>query len=489
MGWQNKPPMADLRPSRRNILQSAAGLALGTVVPLRMDISEPNSSPEPYPADRSLTELQQRFLDTRMGMFVHFNMATYQDREWGDPSGPVELFNPTKLDTDQWAEAAKSANMGYMCLTTKHHDGFPLWPTRTVSDHSRIDVVKPFVESCRKAGLQVGLYFSILDLRHDVRHFTITPDKVEMTKKQLTELLSNYGPIDFLIFDGWDAAWSRITYEEMPFDDIYRMIKRLQPNCLVTDLNAGTYPDGGLYYGDIKAFEQNAGQDVPGGNHLPALSCVTLTSGWFWRTGDENRPLKSVKQVVEDWLKPQNEMFCNLIVNAAPNREGRLAPNLVQRLKEIGQAWQNPGAMPKVEPVSPVTTRNLATGRPSYAIASPDTYGPDLANDGRFSNSWYLPSGMTEGWLEVHLPQETTFNTLVLVEPVGRWKDYAESRIKSYRFQRWDNGKWIEIVGGKSPKSVQVHRVSPVKATRIRLAFEAAAETPHISDIGVYNEP
>ncbi|RYG27083.1 alpha-L-fucosidase [bacterium] len=474
-------------PSRRTLLQSAAGLAVGTMLPIKMD--DLPQRPKPYRSDRPLHDLQRRFLDTRMGMFIHFNMATFQDREWGDPNGPVEAFNPTALDTDQWAAAAKSANMGYGCLTTKHHDGFPIWPTKTVKDHAGFDVVRSCVDSFRKAGLRVGLYYSILDLRHDVRHFNVTPAKIEMIKKQLTELLTQYGEIDFLIFDGWDAPWSRITYEEVPFDEIYALVKSLQPNCLVCDLNAASYPAAGLYYGDIKAFEQNAGQAVPGGNQLPALSCVTLTDGWFWKTGDENRPLKSVHQVVDEWLRPQNEIHCNLIVNAAPNREGRLAPNVVARLEEIGRAWSSPGPMPDFPSTSAVTTRNLATGRPCRAIASGDTFGPDQANDGEFRSSWYLPEGLKEGWIEIDLPKGASFNTLTLVEPVGKWRDYATSRIKSYRFLCSKNGQWVEIARGGKPHSVQVHELPRTKSGRLRMEIRAIADTPHIADIGVYNEP
>ena len=80
---------------------------------------------------RPLLDLQQQFVDLRFGMFLHFNMATFQDREWGDPTSSPQLFHPTALDTDQWAAAAKSANMTWGCLTTRHHDGFCIWPTKT----------------------------------------------------------------------------------------------------------------------------------------------------------------------------------------------------------------------------------------------------------------------------------------------------------------------------------------------------------------------
>src|SRR5260370_35009139 len=106
-------------------------------------------------------------------MFVHFNRAIFQARKGGDPTPPRDLFQPTALDTDQWAAAAQSANMTWGCLTTRHHDGFCLWPTKTgaasvgQTSHST-DVVPAYVNSFRRAGLRVGLYYSILWLRDDI---------------------------------------------------------------------------------------------------------------------------------------------------------------------------------------------------------------------------------------------------------------------------------------------------------------------------------
>jgi alpha-L-fucosidase len=160
--------------------------------------------------------------------------------------------------------------------------------------------VRAYANSFRKAGLRVGLYYSILSLRDDIRHFNITPAKVKLIKDQLTELFSNYGEVDILITDGWNAPWSRITYEEMPFREIYEHIKSLQPDCLLCDLNASQYPSGGLYYSDVKAFEQNAGQKVPEDSDLPALSCVTLTDGWFWKQADANGRLKPLACIIRE---------------------------------------------------------------------------------------------------------------------------------------------------------------------------------------------
>jgi alpha-L-fucosidase len=443
---------------------------------------------------RPLLELQQRFVDLRFGMFLHFNMATFQDREWGDPTSSPDLFHPTALNTDQWAAAALSANMTWGCLTTRHHDGFCIWPTRTeaaslgLTSHST-DVARAYVNSFRKAGLRVGLYYSILSLRDDIRHFNVTPAKVKLIKDQLRELLTGYGEIDILITDGWNAPWSRITYEEVPFQEVYEHVKSLQPDCLLCDLNASQYPAGGLYYSDVKAFEQNAGQKVPENSDVPALSCVTLTDGWFWKQRDATGHLKSVSTVVDEWLEPLNRRRCNLILNVPPTREGSLAPNVVDRLEEIGKAWKHSGPMAKLSEHVVITTRNLATGKPIHASSYPETVGPDEANDGDFRSSWYLDEGQSSGWLEVDLRKKETFNVVSLVEPVGRWEDYTQSRIRSYRFQHWNGERWITLTAGETPAATTIHRIPRVASERVRLLLESSKEMPHIAEIGVYDEP
>ena len=478
--------------TRRDFFKLAAEAATLAALPIQKLTAQP-----PAPVirrDTPLLQLQQQFVDLRFGMFLHFNMATFQDREWGDPTSSPELFHPTALDTDQWAAAAKSAHMTWGCLTTRHHDGFPIWPTRTASSSVRqtshkTDVVRAYVDSFRAAGLRVGRYNSILTLRDDIRHFNITPTKIQLVKDQLTELLTNYGPIDILITDGWNAPWSRITYDEMPYAEIYRHVKQLQPNCLLSDLNASQYPPGGLYYSDIKAFEQNAGQKVPQKSDLPALSCVTITPEWFWKQRDLHSELKPAATVVDQWLIPLNRRHCNLILNAPPTREGRLAPNVISRLQEIGRLWNHPSPSEKISEHVVITTPNLATAKPIHASSYPEGSGPDQANDGSFQSTWHLDEGLTSGWLEIDLTREQPFNVLSLVEPVGLWDDYPTSRIKSYRFERWNSTGWVTLAAGETPAPTTIHRIPQVTARRVRLVFDASHDTPHIADIGIYNEP
>ena len=488
--------------TRREFCQTLVGSAAGSVALsiLPMSSAALVNKPGGFARKRRLPllELQQKFVDLRFGMFVHFNMATFQDREWGDPTAPASQFDPSNLDTDQWAAAAKSARMTWGCLTTKHHDGFCLWPTATAATSVRqtrqqIDVVRAYTDSFRKAGLRVALYYSILDLRDNIRHFNITPAMVQMVKDQLAELFTHYGEIDALIIDGWNAPWSRINYEEMPFGEIYEHVKSMQPQCLVSDLNASQFPAGGLYYTDLKAFEQNAGQKVPQQSDLPAFSCVTITDQWFWKQKDLTGHLKPVTTVVDEWLVPLNRRHCNLILNAPPTREGRLAPNVVARLEEIGRAWEQTAAYAltpaKISEHIVITTGNLATGKPIRASANPEGGGPDEANDGDFSSSWWLDDGLSEGWLEIDLLEPQSINVVALVEPVGRWLDYPESRIKSYRFERWDGTKWVGILDGGVPAAVAIDLVTRVSVSKVRLTFVASREGPHIAEIGLYNEP
>ncbi|WP_446743616.1 alpha-L-fucosidase [Silvibacterium acidisoli] len=441
-----------------------------------------------------LLQLQQEFLNLRFGMFIHLNMATFEEREWGDAKASPKLFNPAHLDTDQWAQAARSANMGYGCLTTKHHDGFCLWPTATSSPSVKDssfphDIVRSYVDSFRRQGLKVCLYFSILDLRADIRAYQIDDRKIALIKAQLTELLTNYGEITALIIDGWSAAWSRIYYDQLPFRVVYDHVKSLQPNCLVADHNFGSYPVPLMYYTDIKEYEQHAGQAVPAGSRIPSQSGMTLQSDWFWKKSYPTQELKSAKQIVDEWLVPFNRQHCNLILNLAPNTDGRFDDNAVARLAEVGKLWQNTGAAPAIEKSIQITTPNLAYARPSFASSIADTSGPDLANDNDFRTSWTADDGKADGWVEIDLKQPARFNTVTVVTGHVEGKP-GESSIGGYRVECQREGVWSTIAGSNVASVAEVHQFPPVEAEKIRVSVTGAeGQAPSLVEIGVYNEP
>lgn len=443
--------------------------------------------------DSRLHAAQQAFLDLRFGMYIHLNMATFEEREWGDPQASPTLFNPKHLDARQWARAARSANMAYGCLTTKHHDGFCLWPTKSgsanVMDSSYPhDIVRAYVDAFRAEGLKTCLYFSVLDLRADIRAHVLTPDKVARIKTQITELLTHYGPITALVIDGWNASWSRIGYDELPFHEIRDLVKSLQPDCLVSDYNDGSYPGPALYYTDIKQYEQHAGQKIPPHSTIPSQSATTLQADWFWKKSYPTAPVRDAKQIVDAWLRPFNASHCNLILNAAPNRDGLLDDNVIDRLAEIGRLWKPDAPAPKVAPAFEIVMPNLAKDRPAFASSLADGSGPDLAVDDNLRSYWLADAGHAPHWLEVRFDIATAINTIALVEACGL-DDYGEgSRIGGYRIEAMVGGQWRELATGRTPSRFEFICVAPCTAERVRLHIQARTP-PGIASFGLYNQP
>ncbi|EHQ25791.1 alpha-L-fucosidase [Mucilaginibacter paludis] len=436
---------------------------------------------------KPLTELQQNFVDLRFGMFIHFNMPTYANQDWPDPEMPASAFNPTKLNCDQWAKAAKTANMAYGCITTKHHSGFCIWDTKTtdynvMNSPLKRDVVKEYVDAFRKNGLKVFLYYSILDTHHYLRPNCITPQHSKMVKAQLTELLTHYGPIQALIIDGWDAPWSRISYDDIPFEEIYRLVKSLQPNCLLMDLNGAKYPQEALYYTDIKTYEMGAGQRIASsGNRLPSLACLPLQQNWFWETSHPTTPVKDPVKLVNETLIPLNKENCNFILNVAPNRDGLMDDNALAALKQIGELWHNQGPLPPLPNSGlPIISHNLAKHVPANSSWSDDSAIMDFANDDDFGTSWVSNSTIKKPWFELNFKNDTEFNTITIAE--------EKANIKSYTLSCYHNGAWITLFSGENTNKIKIHRLKQMTGSKIRMQIESYDHQPSIAEFGVYNE-
>lgn len=423
-------------------------------------------------------------------MFIHFNIPTFMSDDWADPDASPSIFNPRKLDCNQWAKTAKEANMTYGCLTTKHHSGFCIWDTKTtdynvMNSPLKRDVVKEYVDAFRKEGLGVMLYYSILDTHHKLRPGFISPKHIDMIKAQLTELLTNYGEIKALIIDGWDAPWSRISYDEIPFEDIYYLIKSLQPNCLVMDLNAAKYPTQALFYTDIKSYEQGAGQHISkDSNSLPALSCLPINSAWFWKEDFPKTPVKDPVKLVNDNIIPFNKVYCNFILNAAPNRDGLIDDNAVAAFRRIGKLWKNEGALnnlPKNE--APIISSNIAKFKPANSSWSWDMQLMDFANDDNFKTGWESNPLVSKPWLEIELGNnEQPFNMITITEKNNN------NDIQSYKLEYLHNGKWQTIFSGTKSDVIKIHRFDKVWGNKVRISIEESKGSPTIAEFGVYNE-
>ena len=436
---------------------------------------------------KSLHELQQAFVDLRFGMFIHYNMPTYAPEDWPDPDMPASAFAPTRLDCRQWARVAKSAGMTYGCLTTKHHSGFCIWDTKTTGYNSmqspaHVDVVRQYVDAFREEGLAVMLYFSILDTHHRIRPGHLKSDHTKFIMAQLKELLTGYGPIAALIIDGWDAPWSRISYDEIPFAEIYGYVKSLQPECLVMDLNAAKYPREALFYTDIKSYEQGAGQKISTSeNRLPALACLPLQRTWFWKESMPTDKLKDVRWIVNENVRPYNDAYCNFILNIAPNREGQMDANAVEAMQQIGRMWKHEGPtqpIPECEP--PITLHNIAKHCPTEYCWSNDYAIGDFANDDDFGSAWMPHPSVDEPWWEVDLKGSKSISLVTIVEA-------KKCSLQAYRLEYKTGSRWIALFDGTaSDCRVKQHRFAPVKAEKVRITATRHQGNFGLCEVGVY---
>lgn len=440
-----------------------------------------------FSQQKTLHELQQDFVDLRFGLFTHFALPTFVPADWSDPDLSPDVFNPTKVDCSQWAAAAKSANMTFGCLSVKHHNGFCMWDTKT-TDYNVMnspygkDLVKEYVNAFRRAGLKVMFHFSILDTHHRLRRWMITPEKIEMTKAQLRELLTGYGPVTAIIFDGYESPWGRISYEDVPYQDLYTLIKSLQPDCLVLDMNSAKYPSEALFYTDVKFYEQGAGQNISTTeNTLPAIACLPIQKTWFWKESMPTDKLRSPESIVNDILIPYGKAHCTFVLNAAPNRDGLIDDNALEALKEIGRLWKNDKKYPLPECEDPIIERNIAKNMPSESSWSDDTNIMDLANDDDFYTAWRSFPSVENPFWEVSIDDTVPVNEIVITEPQG-------GVIQEYRLEYKNNGKWNTLFSGKAltQSRVKIHKFAPVKGDAFRITIIKSTSAPAIAEFGVY---
>lgn len=307
----------------------------------------------------NLERNQMNFINLRLGTFIHFNSASVQfhatpdiaDWEFFCENGgkPREYpfdekeFAPKVIDTDTWANMAKAAGCRFAALTSKHHEGFCLWPTEA-TEHSvknasvKTDIVAKYLESFRKVGICAGLYFSILDLTQGVsRNVPFTEEHAVFIEKQVTELLTRYGEIPFLMVDGWNSPWGGPSFEDYPFERLDQHIKSIQPDCML--MNIG-WPYS-LTGTDVVFYENAAGQELTGDFAGPGVSCNKLTETWFHRDEDAATPTKTADWAVEK-AHAYFEKNVNFMLNISPDENGCVDQNLIDAFEEIGKKIRFP---------------------------------------------------------------------------------------------------------------------------------------------------
>ncbi|MFJ9909249.1 RICIN domain-containing protein [Streptomyces sp. NPDC101152] len=393
------------RLSRRTLLGAAGAAVAASALPVVPGFSR--LLPQAVAADMQ-TNLSN-LVNMRFGMFNHFNMGTFTNQEWAAPNQNPALFAPTAVDCAQWAAAAAAAKMSYGVLTTKHHDGFCLWPsahnTYNVANSSyKQDIVAQYVTAFRAKGLKVGLYFSIWDRTYNVQAYdtrhgvasdqAIQPGDITYILNQITELLTNYGTIDMFVTDGY--AW-QMGQQAVPYQRIREHVKSLQPDIVMIDHGGLSVP----FLGDAIYFEEPLGITSPAGNTYASLQGQTISNGWFWHpTTPTTDPMS--RDAILSHLVDLEPKYTSFILNCPPNRNGVLDTNIVNRLAEVGAAWSGPNTSRPPLPAQMLRAQHPVTPVAAYATAYHTGEGPMNAIDGLSDknfetcwSTWNLPLPQT----------------------------------------------------------------------------------------------
>lgn len=336
---------------------------------------------KPLPRQENL----QRFVDMRFGVMMHFNMGTFANKEWSLGNESPEIFNPAKLDCAQWAKACKSAGMKFAILTTKHHDGFCLWDSKTTthdvaSSPFKRDIVREYMDAFRKEGITPCLYYSIWDRNAKVGEGDFSEEKLQFILDQLTELLTNYGEVPALIIDGW--CW-KAGHRNIPYERIREHIRKLQPNCLFSDHTHVQSP----WNVDLIYFEGPMGEFPSEKNAFPSMLGLTAQNGWFWHPGSEKHLRMSAKSIV-DKAKLCESRYCNYMVNIGPNPDGLFDDNVVTLLADIGKSWKPNASRKDLPEQPPVQIKPLLPIAVEAQGRGPERLIDGMSGGAKFNTVW-----------------------------------------------------------------------------------------------------
>ena len=495
--------------SAASLLLCACGPRPARTVPVT-----PDDSPEELIAKAVRvvpTQQQLHALDNAFIAFVHFGPNTFTGVEWGSGREDPAVFDLQSPDTDQWCAIFKDAGMKRVILTAKHHDGFVLWPSRytthgVASSPYRGDVVKALAESCRKYGLEFGFYLSPADLYQmeapdglygngsqatlrtiprpvpgrpfaDPRTFSFEVDDYnEYFLNQLFELLTEYGPVSEVWFDG--AHPRRKGGQQYNYLAWKELIRTLAPDAVVfgkedlrwcgneagetrvSEWNVIPYAQDpetmnmfdDLTDADLGSRERLLAQPRPFWLHYqPAETDVSIRSGWFWRNDDE-QAVRSADNVFDMYERAAGGNSI-LLLNVPPNRQGRISPRDSAVLADVGRRIRD------------TYSNDLLAG------ASEVIPGSKAVIPGSTGN---LPT------IEYELPLAIRFNRLAIREDLSKGE-----RVEAFALDVWEDG-WKEVAAGTNIGHCRILRFPEQNAARLRIRILSARAVPHISSVSAY---
>lgn len=432
--------------------------------------------------------------------FIHFTVNTFTDKEWGYGDEKPELFNPKKLDAEQWVRIAKAGGLKELILTAKHHDGFCLWPS-AYTEHSiknspykngKGDLVREFVDACHKHGIKAGLYLSPWDRNHKDYG---KPEYISFYRNQLIELLTNYGEISEIWFDGANGGdgfygganenrtIDRKTYYD--WDSTFALVKKLQAGIMIFS-DAG--PDvhwignelghaGLSFWSAINRNELTVGgsdQDYlntgdPKGKDWVVGQCdVSIRPGWFYHK-KEDSAVKTAQELIDIYYKSVGRNAV-LLINLPPDRNGLIHPNDSASLIAFKNILDESFAVNLAE--------NAETNASDFFNRNP-LYKPQNILDQDINSFWAATTDTAS--IIVTLDSATGFNRIMLQEPI-----HFGQRISKFDITAEVDGKWIYLYEGTTIGYKRLIRIPECKTEKIRIRITESRDIPAISFFGIY---
>lgn len=463
---------------------------------------------------------QQMLIDRGYGMFIHFGVNTFADVEWSNGKIPVEDYHPTNLDCDQWVRVARDAGFRYVILTTKHHDGFCLWNSKftdydVAASPVKTDIVGEVAKACKKYGLKFAVYYSLWD-RHEPIYKDKDPQKyVNYMLNQLTELMTQYGPICELWLDGgWDKK-----PQEWGIDQLYSLVKKYQPMCAFTVNHTIVLKEGerkfalpdsmttdNKYYfqyfpcdfrlWDPKiASKSDKKQYLHQGKsyYLPFEHTICLGKQWNWFQKSKPMPVRSVDELQElfYWCTDNQN---TLVIDVPPGPEGIIREQDANTVIELAHRLH----LKKDQPL-PRNGKFISMGETATASSvlpnQSNQFAPQNAIDGGMQTRWAAKDTLSE--LIVTLNPKEKFNKITIFEyqdskQINKndlFSNVRINRIQSYQIDLFRNSKWETIYyDDESTGDCKVIRF-PVfySASKIRLKVLKSIAPPSVWEFNVIN--
>ena len=462
-----------------------------------------NKGPRPYgPVP---TKQQVQWLRMEWYAFVHLGLNTYTDREWGYGDEDAKLFNPSDFDAEAIVKTFKEAGMSGMIYTAKHHDGFCTWPTKSTKHNitqspwkgGKGDVVREFADACKKHDFAFGTYLSPWD-RNCAEYGR--PGYLKVYYKQIEELLTQYGPIFEIWFDGamgGDGYYGGAREgrnigsadKYYNYARVVRQIRSLQPDCIIW--GAAGRGDA-TWAGSEKGFARHYPLWNVRNNKWICLEADTPINhrGWFWHPGQGGH-VKTPEHLMQIYLSSVGR-GANLILNLAPNRDGRLDPADVASLQAFGKMRRE------------LLAQDYARGAKARASSTRGRkFGASRLTDGKIESYWCPKDSDDTPTVELELENPTTFDVVRLREQIR-----LGQRVEAFQVEALVNGEWKTIIhpgqpgekedqfdgvrGGKGHTiGNQVLRwlAEPVTTDRVRLTITRSKATPCISEFSLLCMP